>query len=373
MKTFVLPDLGEGLAEAEIVEWHVSVGDVVKMDQPLVSVETAKAVVEVPSPYTGKVVKLYGGVGDLIETGKPLVDFEVEGGLDQGTVVGKVEVGNEMVRTQASNFTNQTSSALGVKATPAVRALANKLGVDLTKVAPTGPNNTVTMQDVTSVGESKEQKGHSRAASFPTEPLKGVRRLMAQAMQRSHAEVVPVTVFDDADITEWAATGDITVRVILAIAKACQKEPSLNAWYDGEAVGRKVFQEIHLGMAVDTEDGLFVPVMRNVQEKQATVLRQELNEIKQKIQNRTITPQEMQGATITLSNFGKFSGRYANPIIVLPMVSILAIGRIREECLFINDVPSKRVILPLSLTFDHRAVTGGEATRFLGLLIEALK
>lgn len=361
MKTFLLPDLAEGLVEAEISEWHVKVGDVVKNDQLLVSVETAKAVVEVPSPYNGKIAKLYGQKGDIIGLGRPLVDFELLGNQttqsDTGTVVGKVEVGNEIIQSQ--HFQSNTD----YKASPAVRALAKKLGVDLSKVVPTGQNQLITAQDVETA---------SKKISPEYEPLRGVRRQMVLNMQKSHTEVVPVTIFDDVDISDWLKK-DYTARLLLAIAHACQQEPALNAWYDSQHAARRLFNEVNIGVAMDTSEGLFVPVIQQVQEKQAEQLRQELEVIKTKVQARTITPHEMMGATIMLSNFGKFAGRYANPIVVPPIVAILAVGKIRDE-VKLNSAGQAKMhqLMPLSLTFDHRAVTGGEATRFLGFIMTSL-
>lgn len=362
MKTFTLPDLAEGLAEAEINEWHVQVGDMVKIDQPLVSVETAKAVVDVPSPYQGKILTLHGQKGDIIQTGKPLVDFELMGDnalkKDTGTVVGTMDVGNEIIQSQ------HFSSALTYKVSPAVRALAKKMGVELSSVLPTGQNQMITAQDIETAAKTK---------SLHFEPLKGVRRQMVLSMQKSHSEVVPVTIFDDADITNWVKK-DYTARLLLALCDACQHEPALNAWYDGNQVARRLFKEVNIGVAMDTQEGLFVPVIQNAQQKNAEQLREELEGIKLKVQSRTITPQEMRASTIMLSNFGKFSGRYANPIVVPPIVAILAVGKIREEAKLSSSAQVKgHQLMPLSLTFDHRAVTGGEATRFLGRLISVLE
>ncbi len=368
MKTFLLPDLAEGLAEAEINEWHVQVGDTVKVDQLLVSVETAKAVVEVPSPYRGKILALHGEKGDIIGTGKPLVDFELlEDNADTGTVVGKVEIGNEIVQSQNLSSPLASSGTLNFKATPAVRALAKKLGVDLSTVKATGPNFAITAQDV-------EMASKTSAELHPDfEPLKGVRRQMVLSMQKSHAEVVPVTIFDDVDISEWQSK-DYTTRLLLALCAACAQEPALNAWYDGNQVARRLFKEVNIGVAMDTQDGLFVPVLHQAQQKNAAEIRKILDEIKNKVQTRSITLAEMTGATIMLSNFGKFAGRYANPIVVPPIVTILAVGKIREE-VKLNSAgqPQVHQLMPLSLTFDHRAVTGGEATRFLGQVMAALE
>ena len=372
MNIFKLPDLGEGLTEVEIVEWLVNVGDTVELDQPLVTVETAKAIVEIPSPQQGKIYKLYGEASDIVQVGDPLIEFEGDASSrektapvkreDTGTVVGEVVVGKDVVNEKATSV-GQSSS--GIKATPAVRALAKRMDVDLSVVTPSGPNETITAADVQRVAKIFEEVG-------PLEPLRGVRRAMANAMARSNAEVVPVTIYDDVDIESWKGKDDITMRLIRSIVYACKKEPSLNAWYDSHAMGRRVLKKIHLGIAVDTADGLFVPVLRDVNERTPEDLRQGLDAIKRDVKARSIPPEELRGYTFTLSNFGVYAGRYANPIIVPPTVAILGAGKVRKEVVVADDQPAVHWVLPLSLTFDHRAVTGGEATRFMGYVIEDL-
>lgn len=363
MKTFHLPDLGEGLPDGEITKWHVNEGDLIQIDEPLVSIETAKAIVEVPSPFTGKVAKLHGKEGDIIPTGAPLVDFESQEKKESSTVAGEIKVGTEILTEKATPIAN----ALGnKKALPAVRAFAKKMNVDLTRVIPSGPDGTITMEDVKKAKENLADSG-------PLEPLKGVRRHMAMIMAQSHAEVVPVTVVDDVDITAWAKDKNFTVRVIKALVKACEEEPALNAWYDGQAMGRRLHSQVNMGLAVDTAEGLFVPVITDAGSKSPDELRSEIEKLKQEVKDRTISPQKLQGASIVLSNFGKFAGRYANPIIVIPTVAIIGVGVIREEVVPVNGEPQVRSILPLSLSFDHRAVTGGEATRFLAALMKYLQ
>lgn len=364
---FNLPDLGEGLQEAEIVEWHVKEGDEVKVDQPLVAVETAKAIVDIPSPQAGKIVKLHVKAGDIPQVGDPLVEFaEVQQAAkpqDQGSVVGKMEAGNEVVKEAPTAVSGGGPAAVGVKAIPAVRALAKRLNVDLSIVTPTGPDDTITQADVQRVAKILADAG-------PLETLRGVRRAMSHIMTQAHAEVADVTIVDDADIHRWPNGTDATTRLIRALVIACKAEPSLNAWYESQAVGRRLRKHIDLGVAVDTEEGLFVPVIRNVGERTPEDLRQELNRIKEGVKTRTIPPEELRGYTITLSNFGTFGGRYADPIVVPPTVAILGAGRMRDEVVAYNGQMVIHRIMPLSLTVDHRAVTGGEAARFLMAVIK---
>ena len=380
MKIFHLPDLGEGLAEAEVREWYVKEGDVVKVDQPLVSMETAKAVVDVPSPYAGKIVKLHGGANEIIKTGAPLVSYAMENaaganlGGDKGTVVGKLETSESKwddgeVIVGAPKAATQT-----IRAMPAARVLAAELGVDINGVVGTGPQGLITVQDVKSkLGQRLENKQHFALDDSDAEKLHGVRRSMALAMIQSHQEVVPVTIFDEVDISHLPEKTDLTVRLLQAIAAAAQAEPALNAWFDGKNLARKISTAVNVGLAVDTPEGLFVPVIKNVEQQSAESLRLMIDTYKRDVKNRSVAPKDLQGSTITLSNFGMISGRYATPIIVPPAVAILGCGKSRIEPVVRDGqvVVGKR--LPLSLTFDHRAATGGEATRFLGTLIKALE
>ncbi|MBS0358161.1 MAG: 2-oxo acid dehydrogenase subunit E2 [Proteobacteria bacterium] len=366
MTIFKLPDLGEGLPDAEIHEWYVKEGDVVKTDQPLVSMETAKAVVDVPAPQDGKITKLYGNPGDIIKTGSPLIEFEIVKGSepvrnDTGTVVGNIEVGHKPLAEKHST----TSS--GARITPAIRALATKLKIDLASVKPTGPDGLITKADL----ENATQQTKTETAN--SENIRGTRRVMVSAMANAHAQIVPVTIYDDADIHAWKDNHDFTVRLVKAITEACKAEPTLNAWFDGQHLTRTLHSHINLGLAVDTSDGLFVPVIHEADKLSPKELRASIESIKEKVQSRTIPPEDLKGATITLSNFGKFAGRYASPIIVPPTVAIIAAGRIREDVVAYQGQIVIHRVIPLSVTFDHRTVTGGEATRFLGTMIEALE
>lgn len=364
MTIFKLPDLGEGLPDAEIHEWFVNEGDMVKADQPLASMETAKAVVDVPCPHDGKIIKLFGKPGDVIKTGEPLVEYETDDSTtkDKGTVVGNLEESDDVGE---DHFT--VGAKTRPKTTPAVRMLAKKNGIDLQTIQGSGPDGYITKKDI------DEEINRLSQPPEGYEPLRGVRRTMLNSMVQSHQEVVPVSIFDHADISKWSEGEDITVRLIKAIIKASNTEPALNAWFDTKTSSRKLFENIHLGLAMDTEDGLFVPVIKDAQDKSHDELRQIINEYKVSVRDRTIASDNLTGATLTLSNFGKFAGKFASPIIVPPMVCILAVGKLFES--YGLDESNHMVshnMLPLSLSFDHRAVTGGEATRFLGAIIESL-
>lgn len=397
MKTFKLPDLGEGLPDAEIVEWHVKEGDTVKTDDLLVSMETAKAVVDVPAPQSGKIAKLCGKPGDIIKTGAALVEFAdsnetataektvmekpaaAEKTEDKGTVAGAIEVGTAILQESATGVMPVRGAKLTqkrIKAMPSVRALAKKLDIDLATVNPTGPKGRTTADDVKNATHAAPAfAGFATAAPAvkTIEPLRGPRRAMANAMVKSHAEVVPVTLADDADIHAWLAGTDITWRVIRAIVSACRTEPALNAHFNMEKLERTLFPEINIGIAMDSPEGLFVPVLKNSEKHDQTSFRKELDRFKTLVKSRSIAPQDLTGSTIQLSNFGTFAGRYANPIIVPPNVAIIGLGKIREEVVAVNNAIAIHKIMPLSVSIDHRAITGGEAARFLKALIDDLQ
>ncbi len=453
IKTFYLPDLGEGLPDATIVEWHVKEGDTVKLDAPLVSMETAKAVVDVPSPFSGTVKKLHGAAGDIIDTGAALADVEIdpnakqradaeatghhhgpkksvgsaapddshkvvasdEGGEidangkpereDEGTVVGAMISGNHV-------HTEQLSNVGGVKAVPAVRALAKKLKIDLARVKPSGAGGVVTLKDVKDAaanGSAAIGAAPARPASAnhlapqlpePTaapqrssvslagkpvrtsppgtqamgqpEQLKGVRRNMARVMADAHANVVPTSIVDDADLHAWSGKQDITARLIRAIVKACQTVPSLNAWFDGKNLTRTLHPHVDIGIAVDTDDGLFVPALRNAHSLDANGIRNGINRLRNEVMDRSIPASELSGYTISLSNFGMFAGRYATPVVVPPTVAIVGAGKLSHDVVAVMGGIEVHRRMPLSLTFDHRAATGGEAARFLKAMIDDL-
>ncbi len=411
MKTFNLPDLGEGLQEAEIVNWHVQQGEVVKVDQPLVSVETAKAVVDVPSPWAGKILKLHGQAGDIIPTHAPLAEFDLDGEAadaapakpaapqpieakrevvaeDSGTVVGSMPTGNDVVAETAIIRKKQNQGPVHVKALPSVRILAKQLGVDLTNCEANGKNGTVTADDVrrlAGVEDTTAARAPAPAARGDAplpraaikygvaEPLRGPRRAMHASMTRARNEVMECTLFDDADIHNWLPGQDVSVRLIRAIVAGCRAEPELNAWYDGEKLQRTLHERVDLAMAVDTPDGLIVPVLRDVGRKNPQQLRADLSRIKEATRSRSVAPADMKDATITLSNFGMMAGRYATPVVVPPQVAILGTGGLRYDVMPVMGGIEVHKRIPLSITFDHRCITGGTACRWLAAVIADLQ
>ena len=392
MSTFRLPDLGEGLAEAEIIAWHVSVGDHVRVDQPMVSVETAKAVVEVPAPFSGIVTALCGAPGDIVPTGAPLVEF------DSGTVVGSMPAASEEEFVEwglvGGAYRQKSQRALAV---PAARALAKSLGVDLATVQGGGRAGLITLDDVLrhadipaaakgasatngafpSNGSSPSPAARAIAAAGPAdgtvEPLRGMRRAMAQSMSQSRDQVAGSTVCDDADIHEWSQRGDYMLRLMRAMICAWRAEPALNAWYDPVTQSRFLVAHIDLGIAVDTPGGLIVPVVRSIERKSPDELRAAIALQKEAAHRRSTDPSDLRDFTLMLSNFGTLAGRYGIPRVVPPAVAILGAGKVREDAVVVGGAVRAHRRMPLSLSFDHRCITGGEACRFLAAVITDLE
>ncbi|MGF1695209.1 2-oxo acid dehydrogenase subunit E2 [Vibrio lamellibrachiae] len=381
MKSFTLPDLGEGLAESEIIEWHVNVGDTVELDQVILTVETAKAVVEVPAPYSGKITSRHGNEGDVINIGSLLVEIEEVGATtsnakskkeaskskqDAATVVGNVSHQNHQV--DVDDFwiggDHNTPSEKAITAMPSARLLAQRLGVDLTRVHGSGGNGMIVDADIYNECD-KQLPG--------TEVLKGARRTMVNTMTESHHNVADVTITEEALLGNWLPKEDISIRLIQAVIHACQQEPALNAWFDAETMTRCVHSTVNVGIAVDSVHGLYVPVLLHADDYNPKGIRQWLDTTVQGIRERKIGREQLQHATITLSNFGAIAGIYATPVVSPPQVAIVGAGRIIEKVIMKNDKPVGVKALPISMTFDHRACTGGEAARFIKALVEHIQ
>jgi pyruvate dehydrogenase E2 component (dihydrolipoamide acetyltransferase) len=375
------------LAEAEIVAWHVKVGDHVRVDQPMVSVETAKAVVEVPAPFSGVVTALRGAPGDIVPTGAPLIEF------DSGTVVGSMPATSEeeFVESVTVGGTRSHGNNGRGRAVPAARALAKGLGVDLATVQGGGRAGLITLDDVlqhanipaaangapATNGISISPAARAIAAAGPAdgtvEPLRGVRRAMAQSMSQSRDQVAGATVCDDADIHHWTQRGDYMLRLMRAMTCAWRAEPALNAWYDSVTQSRFLVAHIDLAIAVDTPGGLIVPVVRNIENKSPDELRAAIALQKEAAHRRSTAAEDLRDFTLMLSNFGTLAGRYGIPLVVPPAVAILGAGKVREDAVVVGGVVQAHRRMPLSLSFDHRCITGGEACRFLAAVIADLE
>ena len=417
-RVFNLPDLGEGLEDAEIVDWKVSEGDTVELNQPLIEVNTAKALVEIPSPMAGVVTKLHGAAGDVVEVGAPLVTFEVEAGTppsaetDAAAAAGQKATGGDgqskreavLVgygveeggatgkrrpklkppgprRAPAAATQSAAPESTEVKATPPVRRLARERGVDLAALTGTGPEGRITREDVLGA-ESKPsapaEEGDERV------PVKGVRRMIAEKMTRSWREVPHVTTFHTADATHVEAlrkelseeTGTKVSALAIfvrALVDVCTRHPRLNSSWDEEAHEIVLKGKHHVGIATDTDRGLLVPVVHDAGDKGISQIAGEVTDLVEAARSGKATLEQLTGGTITITNVGTFGSSFGTPIINIPEAAILALGRIEERAVVTDGRVEARPSVTLSLSFDHRVLDGADADKALMDLRELLE
>ncbi|HET8730809.1 MAG TPA: dihydrolipoamide acetyltransferase family protein [Moraxellaceae bacterium] len=336
MSLFHLPDLGEGLAEASIIEWHVAPGDEVQVGQLLVSVETAKAVVDIPSPQRGRIMALLAPAGSTIPTHAPLVEF-AEPDERPGPALSREDAGSVVGTLGQTTSVRQERFIIGRHRPP-----------------PANPRDQ----------PAKPVAALTPPAMAQGEPLSPTRKSMADALARAQEEVVLVTLTDEVEI-RFQDRRSLTARLVQALVAASRAEPALNAWYDGAQQRRQLHDAVHVGIAVDTPQGLFVPVLKDAQALSQGEIARRVAALRQDALAHRLTPAQLAGATVTLSNFGALSGRYATPLVTPPQVAILGAGHAFEGVRVQEGTIRTARLLPLSLSFDHRAVTGGEAARFL--------
>lgn len=422
---FRLPDVGEGIHEAEIVRWLVQVGDVVGEFQPFAEVQTDKAVVELSSPFAGRISALRGAPGDVVHVGDVIMEIEPSGGSaapsterergaradestasspDEGKAIADKGFGSGHVMNPANG------RAL---AAPAVRKLARRLGLDLSSVRGTGPSGRITRADIerANVGAREATQGTSIASevdSSPNQafdggaarqaalegspsglpvgepariPLKGLRRVIADHMVRSAFTAPHVTAFDDCDATRliearknalafFEASGEplkltFMPYFIKAVVAALRLHPQFNAHVDDEAREIVVFPDIHIGIAVDTPDGLMVPVLRDPEKKSIAVIQRELSDLSARARARKCAPQELRGSTFTISNTGAMGGMYATPILNYPEVGILGVHKMEQRAVVRDGQIVIRDMTTMSLSFDHRIIDGALGVKFL--------
>ncbi|HXY71957.1 MAG TPA: dihydrolipoamide acetyltransferase family protein [Actinomycetota bacterium] len=395
-RDFLLPDLGEGLEDAEIERWLVQAGDAVELNQPLVEVTTAKATVEVPSPWAGVVERLHAAEGDLVRVGAPLVTIRLTGPDEEQETDGSPAAPPLLVgygATPDANWNPSTSvepvarsatdAGAHVAATPAVRALAKQLGVNLTGLAGTGNGGRITREDVEAAAGATPAGPSNQNARAGRTAVRGVRRLVAERMTRSVREIPQVTTFLTVDATELASlreelaaantrAGPLAI-VVRALATVCREHPLLNASFDAERAEIVTYEEIHVGIATDTERGLMVPVVRSAGEKTILAIEREIAELSAAARDGTIRPEQMLGGTITVSNVGTFGAEFGTPIVNPPEGAILALGVIEPRALVVDGRVEARPAGTLSLTFDHRLLDGAQAGRALKSLRDLLQ
>jgi len=348
---FKLPDLGEGLTEGEIARWLVQEGQEIAEDDPLVEVQTDKTTVEIPSPAAGKVASILVEEGKVVPVGTVLVVI----GED-----GAAPVEDEEPRPEPAQQQQAAPDATRARATPLVRKIAQELGVDLAALQGTGPQGRITEEDVrraaTSGGQTPGPGSEGRR-----EPLRGVRRLIAEHMARAHREIPPVTWVEECDF--GAVDMKLLVPTVLkATAEALREYPELNARLEGDEI--VYLDRYDLGVAVQTDQGLVVPVVRDCDSRSVEELDAEVRRLADAAREGALKPEELRGSTFTVSSAGKLAGLFQTPIVNHPEVAILSLGRIAERPVVRDGEIVARPIGYLALTFDHRVVDGARAAEF---------
>ena len=418
VRDFKLPDLGEGLEEAEIVSWLVKEGDEVELNQPIVEVETEKALVQIPSPYAGVVDKFHGDVGDRVKVGATLVSIKTEAGAPeagkrrQEVLVG-YGVDEEGGRRRRRKKLGKASEAEPERepepaeprkalATPPVRKLAREMGVDIDSITGSGPEGRVTRDDVVAASqkppETEAPKEHVASVTRlepaarravtetgPSEeriPVRAIRRTIAERMVRSYSEIPHVTEWLQVDATELMRlrddlksapeAEDVKISplpvLVKALIAALRKHPMMNSSWDGDTGEIIVKRYYNIGIATDTDRGLLVPVVRDADQLSVFDIAREVSRLALAARDGTITPVELTGSTITITNVGSFGMESGTPIINYPESAILATGAITKRPWVVNDEIVVRFVMTLAASFDHRIIDGAEAGRFLRYL-----
>jgi pyruvate dehydrogenase E2 component (dihydrolipoamide acetyltransferase) len=415
---FLMPDLGEGLAEAELIEWTVEPGQHVGEHDTLAKMETDKALVEVPSPREGVVASLHGKPGDRIKVGSPLVTYKADE-FDEPAGPANSDDGKrrEREREDAGTVVGSLSGAMAgvgeehgkVRAAPAVRRMARDLGVEIEQVQGSGVGGRITARDVQAAARAAglapapilddepapppivrmaaEQPATSKETTRT--PFRGVRRTIAEHLRHSVSHALHYTVMDEADVSalenlrrKLVAASNEKISLLPFVATAVCMVLSgrhgiqfnrLNSTVDDEQQEIVQHRAVHLGIATDTESGLMVPVIRNAEKLGVLELSRQIAHLAKAARDRTIPRDQLTGSTFTISNFGSYAGRFGTPIINYPEAGILAVGRAREGVVVRDGMIGVGRLLPLSLAADHRVIDGGTAATALAKIIELLQ
>jgi len=410
---FVLPDLGEGITEGEVRRWLVKEGDAVEEHQTVLEIETDKAVVEVPSPKKGKVLKIHKEIADIAKVGEALMTISEEGEAaeerhkeekskekkpkDEKIEPEEKQKAEEALKVEEAPRAEERPKSVSIVgvlpeeedeilATPAVRALAKELGVKLEAVKGSGPGGSITKDDVTEAS-GKTKKADEQFGNIERIPIKGLRRTIAKNLTLAQKTTAFVTGMDEADITELWSLREREKKTIQgkglhltflpffikAVHHALAEHPLLNASVDEAREEIIIKKYYNIAIAVDTPDGLMVPVVKNADKKTILELATEIQELSVKARDRKIKLEEMKGSSFTITNYGHFGGWFATPIINYPDVAILGTGKISEKPWVKDGQIVIRKILPLSLTFDHRVTDGVDSAKFLSKVIQYLE
>jgi pyruvate/2-oxoglutarate dehydrogenase complex dihydrolipoamide acyltransferase (E2) component len=383
-----LPDLGEGMSEAEVLRWTVAVGDHVARDQIVVHVQTDKAEVELPVPAAGTITALGAAEGDMVPVGALLVELVP----DEEVVAAPSPAASAPSAPQPVPATPQGAPASGAagaapQAAPPVRKLAKDLGVDLASVTGTGPGGRVTANDVRAAAEGASATPSPATAAGTRAPLRGIRRAMARNMAEAWAQVPHISLFDEIDARPLlaahraareaapeAGSGTLTLTAffVRAAVLALRDVPSLNAAFDAAAEEVWLHDDVQIGIAAATDAGLVVPVLRDAHTLDIAAIGARVNELTAIARTGHLTPDLLEGATFTITNFGTEGGRFATPIVRPPQVGILGFGAAKVRPVVDGDTVVAAPALPISLSADHRVVDGHDATTFLERVADLL-
>ncbi|MDO8480676.1 MAG: dihydrolipoamide acetyltransferase family protein, partial [Nanoarchaeota archaeon] len=383
---FKFPDLGEGIAEGKIVKWLVKQGDTIKKDQPVCQAETDKAVVDIPSPYAGKITKILFKENEVVHVGKVIFTIDTGDGLppvdtNQG-IVGQTSAAAQEISFRRTETVAPSASA-EVKATPGVRKLARDLNVDLLKVRASGKDGRISEDDVKTAASGKPLSVQAVLSSLkpggPEErvPLAGIRAAIAKNMMRSLQSTAQVSHFDRADVTALMQLREkqkkdaeskgikltVLAYIVKAISQVLKNHPALNASIDGETLVYKKY--CNIGVAIDTEAGLLVPNIKDADKKSVFDIAKAIKDFADRAKDRKLKPEEMQQGTFTITNVGSIGGTYVTPVINYPESAIIGLGRMQPEPVVKDNKVTIATMLYLSLTYDHRIVDGAPAARFM--------
>ena len=384
-KEFKLPDIGEGIAEGEIIRWLVKEGDHIKQFQPIVEILTVKVATELPSPYTGKVVKILAKEKQVVRVGTPIAIIDVE----ESQVISeeKPEIKKEKAQIEVKPEIEEKREVL---ATPSVRKLARELGIDITKVKGTGPGGRITEEDVRKYAEEMKKKEVVEKVVEKLEeriPITGIRRMIAEKMVKAKNFAAIVTHMEEVDVTELvklretlkteAEKRNIKLTflpfIIKASIQALKKYPIFNANIDDEKNEIVIKKYYNIGIATATEQGLIVPVIKNADKKSILELAKEVEDLSERARTGKLKVEEVIGSTFSITNIGPIGGIYATPILNYPDVAILGIHKIKKKPWVVNDKIEIRDILTISLSFDHRIIDGAQAALFVNEIIKYLE
>lgn len=417
---FKFPDIGEGLDEGTIAEWYVEKGQLIQSGDALVKMETDKVVTDIPSPKSGRIAAIYGKIGEIIKVGAPLVEVEIEGveGADAvkeaaenkfeeveeaAGVVGTLEVAGNSAFLHASTegmpekpASETPAQRTKIIATPVARAMAKDMGIDINTVTGTGPAGRVTTNDIKRFVESGSHSKSTITSTYSSdtsikervtiEPLTQIRKTIAKNMINSKHNAAHMTVFEEVEISDLISIRerfkhkyeekDVKLSylpfILKAVALSLKKHRSLNSQLDMENEKMIYKNYYNIGIAVDTPDGLLVPVIRDVDQLSIFELAQKVNEIAIKARDRKLSMDDMKDGTFTITNYGSIGGIFAVPVINYPQAAILGIGRLVKKPVVEGDLIKVGSVLPLSLSVDHRIVDGGEVTRFINQVMAYL-